>query len=294
MERVKRACRPKIAQAEARLRAQGSGGTRTEQGGELLVDISWFQEFRKEMELCAGPEASAKVIEQMLSTVALPSGLAYRLQYGDYARTGWIDLDPQFRLRTLTPVNGGYETAWYNLTARKGGGVFLSLASVEERSRDGSALKERPAADLLSLPDSTRYLRMYFRSWTIAGDRKIALLGARTPDELGASSGAFERDPAGFCAVERAGVCITVPREVALSAEMRIVANGKEVMVPVGGTVRDALRESGVKDASGVLKTLQVLRPYRGDMVAVEFDRTKSTILGLVFLGGESLAWKAN
>jgi hypothetical protein len=58
--------------------------------------------------------------------------------------------------------------------------------------------------------------------------------------------------------------------------------------------VRDALRESGVKDASAVLKTLRVLRPYRGDVVEVEFDRTRSTILGLVFLGGESLSWKAD
>jgi hypothetical protein len=241
-----------------------------------------------------GPESSAKVIVQMLSSVELPSGLAYRLQYGDYARTGWIDLDSQFRPRTLTPVNGGYETAWYNLSARKGGGVGLSLASVEERTREGRALKERPSADLLSLPESARYLRMYFRSWTVAGDRKIALLGAGTTAELGASSGPFERDPAGFCAVEKAVVCVSVPREVALSAEMRVVANGKAVMVPVGATVRDALKESGVKDAGAVLGTLRVLRPYRGDMVTVEFDRTKNTILGLVFLGGESLSWKAD
>jgi hypothetical protein len=62
-----------------------------------------------------------------------------------------------------------------------------------------------------------------------------------------------------------------------------------------GGSLGQALRAAGIKDQKRViaeiLPRLQVLRPYGGMMLPVEFDRSSGDILGLIPIGGEEIRW---
>jgi hypothetical protein len=103
----------------------------------------------------------------------------------------------------------------------------------------------------------------------------------------------FERDPERFCRETdpaRAS-CLSVPMEMMLSAEIKLRANGKAGYVAVGGNVGEVLRSAGVRDPKEAIPKLQVLRPYEGALVPVEFDRARPDILSLTLIGGEEIRW---
>jgi len=284
-----------------------SGGMVTLEGGparvqgEILADLGWFDQFKSDLGQmerrgCLRSGEANPLAQRVIENLSVPSGMGYRLRYGDYARTGWIDLEPQFRLRTVTPVrvNGaieGYEEAWYDLLPRPGGGLAVQLALVEVNRKGTITKSEHPAVELLSLPESGRYLRMYFRSWTVAGDRKIALLAGPSVEERARGGAEFEKDPEGFCSRPGSITCVAVPREMVLSAELRVATNHGTVAVPVGGSVGDALRVAGVRDYAAAVKTLEMWRPFEGKPLPVRFDRSQNAILGIALMGGEELRW---
>jgi hypothetical protein len=71
-----------------------------------------------------------------------------------------------------------------------------------------------------------------------------------------------------------------------------VTVDGKEVLLPPGAPLRQALNEAGVKNLQSVLETLEIERPYGQGLRDVEFSRAADDILGLRLDGGEVIRWQ--
>jgi hypothetical protein len=279
--------------------------------GTPVRDQTWWTEFGGELQKreeagCLGTGESDLLVKRIVENVAMPSIQAFHLRYGFFPRTGYLDLEPRFVLKSVAPVLkpgivqysgpadvAGYETAYYHAAGRKGGGVKLQLLSAE-RLMDRTVTKVKsPATIRLDLPETARYVRYFFREWRVAGDRKIALLATSRKDTLDSLTRRFESDPEGFCRTvsPAEASCIAIPREAVVTPETVLRLNGKSSSVIIAGTVGDAARAAGVKKQEDLLSTIQVSRPYEGRLLPVEFDRSRSDVLRLVLIGGEEVRW---
>ena len=242
--------------------------------GTPLRDLGWWPRFTQDLEHrartgCRAARDAKNLSARIVENLAMPSSVAWQLRYGNFLSTGYIDVEPVFVLSSVAPLlkSGvanyrtpedvvGYETVYYEVEPRGDGGVKIAL------------------------PDSARYVRYYFRMWSVAGDRKIALLATPAPALLSAVSGKFEGDPEGFCksAKPSEAACISVPSQMMIAPELRVRVNGKPTYIMAGGSLGQALRAAGIKDQKRViaeiLPRLQVLRPCGGRMLPVEFDRS--------------------
>jgi len=283
--------------------------------GTPLRDLGWWPRFTQDLERrartgCLAARDAKNLSARIVENLAMPSSVAYQLRYGNFLSTGYIDVEPAFVLSSVAPLLKpgvakyrtpedvvGYETVYYEVEPRGDGGVKIALQSVERNVGGKIAKARRPATEVIALPDSARYARYYFRMWSLAGDRKIALLATPTSALLSAVSSKFEADPEGFCKSVRPSeaTCISVPSQMMIAPELRVRVNGKPTYIMAGGSLGQALRAAGIKDQKRViaeiLPRLQVLRPYGGMMLPVEFDRLSGDILGLIPIGGEEIRW---
>jgi hypothetical protein len=266
--------------------------------GEPLRDLAWWTRFGKELEQreqsgCLAQGEAERLMRRIVENLALPSSLAYELRYGSHLMMGYLDLESQFSLKSVAPLGDGFETVNYDLKPDRGG-VKLVLRSVEHNIGGKLSNPKRASAQLVALPDSARYVRYFFRTWKIAGDRKIALLAASRPELLDPLTKQFEADPESFCRSLKAAQasCIAIPADTILTPEMMVRANGKAAPYVLGrGTVGSVLHSAGVRQPQDVVHSLVVRRPYGGQMLPVEFDRARGDILSLVLIGGEELRW---
>ncbi len=290
------------------------GGGPVAVAGTPVLDLGWWSSFsaqleEREKEGCLGTGDAGRLLNRIVENVPMPSNLAYQLHYGNFMRTGYVDLRPEFALSSVAPLLkpgiaryrgaedvAGYETVYYSLKHRGEGGIRIELASVEQNRMGVVTRARHPATEVLVLPESMRYARYYFRMWSMGQNRKIALLAAASRELLASASEKFEADPEDFCrsvsSVRLA--CVSVPGQMMITPELRIAVNGRMVYLPVGGNLGQALRSVGVKDQkalAALLPRLQVLRPYDGMLLPVEFDRSRGDIFGLVPIGGEQIHW---
>jgi len=282
--------------------------------GTVLRDLSWWPKFTDELYSrtktgCLAEADVKHLSERIIENVPMASNIAYQLRYGNYMMTGYVDVEPSFALSSVAPLLkpgvakygtpediAGYETIYYDVKPRGGGGVRISVRTVERNLGGVLSTAKRPATEVIHLPDSARYARYYFRMWSLAGDRKLAVLAASAPDRLTALSKRFEADPEGFCkSVKPAeATCITVPAQMMIVPELRVLVNGKPTHILVGGTIGNVLRAAGVKDRKQIVEILsriQIHRPYGNLLLPVEFDRTRPDILALTPIGGEQIRW---
>lgn len=279
--------------------------------GEALRDLSWWQRFREELDRASGAgcltDGEARSLTgRIVENVAMPSSLAYQLTHGNFIATGYLDLSPDYELTTAAPLLkpgvtayrgaddiAGFETARYEVRRRGDGGVRIVLRGVEQNFNGKISPATKPLTELISLPVSARYVRYYFRTWSVSADRRIALLATSRPEMLEAASRKFEADPERYCrsVPEAEAACISVPTRMSIVPELRVFVNGESVLILAGGNLGHALRAAGAKDPKSLASRLRVLRRWGGAMLPVEFDRQRGDILGLVPIGGEQIRW---
>jgi hypothetical protein len=70
------------------------------------------------------------------------------------------------------------------------------------------------------------------------------------------------------------------------------MVNGKPLPVPIHlpATVRTVIQAAKLQPDK-VLATLSITKPYAGKQAAIEFDRTRQDVLGLVLAGNEEIRW---
>jgi hypothetical protein len=270
---------------------------------------------------CLPRESIQKLSTQLVGAIPFTTRTAYAIRYSNYERTGAINLEPGFRLKVLAPilkpgfqevkvlhapratggplemtVEGleGYETAYYAVQPREGGGVQFSLSSVEQnRMNVVTHTSEAKAFELRPAPGARFFRLMFLRRASVA-DRDISLLGAPEWGLLLDSAHRFDTvaGTVDDCGKVPGLTCVAVSKQVAILSEIGIEANGQTVFLPVGGTLRDLLGTAG-KDPGRVvaLMGVKVERPWHGRMFPVELDRGNLRSFSFVLMAGDRVTW---
>jgi hypothetical protein len=276
---------------------------------DLLDEIGVFRSKLGKLEEsgCLAGGGAAEIASRVAERAPLATRVSFHLRYGSVGQAGYVDLIPPLALRQVTPLLkdgatelrgadslAGVEVAVYSLTpAGPRGGNRLALSSVEARTGEMVSRPERPSREILALPERARYFRLFFLTRLSRRDHDTLIVGAAQAARLEEAARILEGHEDQYCgALDPSRFdCVAIPKGIAVSPEVRVLANGKEVFIPLGGTVRSALNAAGEPQPERVAGRLKLSRPYRGIVIPVEFDRSGTSILAMVLNGGEELTW---
>ena len=284
----------------------------------------WLKVWAAQLEAqgCVEAGEGLKLAEQIAHSLPLEPPAAFHLLYADDRRTGVVELGAHSRLQVVSPVlrdprlgilaegsetsSGGgysltvtgnstdnlvgYETAFYMLRPRAPGIGYSIVPIYSERHADGKVeRRERPTSNLFRFSPEAAFYAVIYKSWQT--DFTALMIAARTPADLHGRLTTLETSGSADCENMETGMCLPIPRAVAVHPLISVTVNGLEVPVSRGATVLDAIRKSGERDADKVVARLRVSKPWRGRLARVVFDSGDTGILRLVLTGGEALSW---
>jgi hypothetical protein len=170
------------------------------------------------------------------------------------ADRSYVDLQPGWRIRTVTPIlkSGkykpelietadaggsvglsagggfiGYETSYYAVTSGQGPGVGIEFVSAETTIDGKTSRKPQPLLRLFDFSVNARYVRIIFLMRVSAADHNQAILAAGRPDNLNRLTQQVEADPAANCRSQGETQCVWVPEGIAVRPEKRDPAHPK-------------------------------------------------------------------
>jgi hypothetical protein len=276
----------------------------------FLDPLQNLEKFRGDLEKletngCLSSGEAARLRVAISEKLPLPPDAAYRFRYGSFDLTGRFDLTSDFRLQIVTPVYStatadstkqtiGFETAYYVFkSAPNEDRVRISLSSVTETDRGKPPVAKSAASNPLPFPDVAGYFRIAFRTDASASEHiTIAtILSAPDRNTLEEATRQRESGPADSCEAVTAprATCMTFPPKIGVGPELRVLVNGQEAFVQIGGSVADAIGFN--KPLMTIVKTLQVRRLYQGRLIPVKFDPTTKDILNFVLMPGDQITW---
>ncbi len=268
----------------------------------VSLEKNWFQLLPSALDakVAAGclTAGDARVLPARLaSSLTLPPPISWRLIHGDPTLTGYLDVEPGFALKTVTPVRedgqvAGYLTSTY-LTRPSGRGGVLVVPGQAETNRRGVVTRGvSPDHPVLHLPAQATRLRLFLRTWSVAQDRRIALVAAPDVALLDRATREFETDPEGFCraTANQNVACIAIEKDSVLHAEVSVTANGAPLYLQAGGTLGGALRAAGAKSANTLPASITIQRPWQGKLVPVEFPKDPA-MLSFILWNGDVISW---
>jgi hypothetical protein len=233
----------------------------------------------------------------------LPPDIAYLFRFGGYALTGVLDLNSDFRLQVIGPVQAtgapastkqpiGHETANYIFASEpKDDRVRISLAKVSETDVGQTTSFQKSAPqNAFPFPASFGYFRLLFRTEASSANHIATIISAPDKARLNEATKERETGPADSChGVSVAGAtCIVFPPDFGVNGEMRIQVNGHEDFVRVEANLGELMHSTR---AGAVPKTLMIRRVFQGRVIPVRFDYTNQDILGLVLMPGDEISW---
>jgi hypothetical protein len=272
---------------------------------------------------CLAPGDGLKLAGRVAESVPLEPGAAFNLLYSDDRQTGIVDIGARTVLKVVGPllrdpaagiiadgpttvtgtgnsltVTGrftdnliGYETAFYSVEPVANRIGYAIKALYADRHVGGKVDRTaQPAVNHFRFPSDAAFYRLIYKSWLT--EFTALMLAARTPAELDQQTRMLERDGTTASCEKLAGMCIPIPKAVAVHPMTSIEVNGAETFVPRGATVLYAIRTSGAEKPESVLAQLSVGKPWNGKPVPVKFAATDAAILKLVLQGGETIRWK--
>lgn len=253
---------------------------------------------------CLSATENERLRRAIVENLPLPPVAAYFVQLGSYDITGYFDLTPDFRMQITSPVYSpdaqpaassliGYETANYTFV-REGSEnrTRLRLASATEVPIAGAPFAEQSLHSELRFSKSAVYFRLVFMAEESAPHRftRAIVLSARDQTKLNQAMAHRGTSADKFCAtVSSVSVsCTVIPKNFGVSPELRVRVNHKDAFVPVGGMVQEAINLPNDTDPP---RSLQVLRPFHGRLIPIQFDPSSRDILKLVLLPGDQITF---
>jgi hypothetical protein len=241
----------------------------------------------------------------IVENLPLPPAIAYFFQLGSYDITGYFDLTPDFRMQVISPIypSGtqpstktllGYETANYAFT-REGseGQRRLRLASAAETLISLPPVEKQTLRNELAFSKTPGYFRLLFMADETTSGRVTRAILLSAPDETKLNRAVARRGsrPDDFCTTLLIGEvnCTVFPKNFGVSPELRVRVNQKDAFVAVGGMVQDVLNLEDPEASPP--PSLKVLRPFRGRLIPIKFDRSSKDILRLILLPGDQLTF---
>lgn len=256
---------------------------------------------------CILPGQGSVLAARIVESLALPTGADLRL-LGLAGMPNYVEIGAGNRLQAISPMlrggalpdatrsegggeGGGLtvdlksspdligvETAWYDLRPKAAGSGFTIVpSSAETNIRGEVASLPAPAKNYFQFPPEMGFYRLFYKA-----DQSEVLAAARTRAALPTDLETCDR-PDG-------PVCLAIPRGVGVNPYLLVKVNGNPVAVTIGSDLRGLLRTMR-QSAGKVLPTLAITRLWAGKAVALEFDRSRPDILGLVLTGKEEIRW---
>jgi hypothetical protein len=272
--------------------------------GHLRLDaLQSLEEFRTglhqlEAQGCLPPGEADQILQRLEESIPMPPAIAVFLRYGLYPVDGAMDLIPGMRLKEVTPMRDalgrtlGYETSWFDVVPRRGGGVALRLAGKpKDAPRHARRRGLQPQPVDLGFPAQARFLRLLLLQSISSADHPILLLAGVDQNAIDHATGVLQRQPSRCATLSRQSWCHTVPYGSALTAEIRIRVQRKTVYVPVDDTVADAIETAGYPEPQRRLPHLQVRRSFHGRSIPIVGKREKASLLSLQVMGGDEIRW---
>ena len=275
----------------------------------LYVDpLLAIEKFRSELvglesKGCLTAIEGERVRRAIVESLPFPPEIAYFLQLGSYDVSGYFDMTPDFRLQITSPIYAagtqpsastltGYETANYMFT-REGSRTRLRLSSATETPVGGTAIEQKTPRNELAFAKSPAYFRLMFMAEEGASRRvnRAILLSSLDQMKLAQATSRRAASAEEFCATltDSQVSCTVFPKNFGVSPELHIRVNQKDAFVRLGGMVKEVL---DLEDAdAGPPPSLQILRPFRGHLIPIEFDRSSKDILNLVLLPGDQITY---
>ncbi|HWE51053.1 MAG TPA: hypothetical protein VG273_14770 [Bryobacteraceae bacterium] len=274
----------------------------------------WLTSWSEEMESrkCIAPGESAALADQVISSLPLDPDQAFRLLHASSRQSGRVDLASESRLQVVSPIMApgtvfedpvqttgdgnaltltvrapagmlGYETATYEIRPRNPAPGFRIVALSAEKHIDGATERTpQPATNYFRFSENAAFFRLFYKAGPTGFTALVA--AAHTRAELNNTLNSCDDLPA--------GMCIAIPKTVAVNSQVAITVNGKELLVNWDTTVGEAIRAAGVRQPNTVLPHLAVEKLYDGHPAAVNFERSSPAILDLFLRGGESISWE--
>ncbi|HEX4136953.1 MAG TPA: hypothetical protein VHY84_20245 [Bryobacteraceae bacterium] len=269
---------------------------------------------------CIAPGEGSILALRVAESLPLDPDLAFHLLYPNNLQTGQVDIAPPVRLQVVSPFlrdgvapdapilettgSGnsitvtvkatdnliGYETAWYGVRPRTHGtGFSISPLYTERHVNDTTERRAQPATDYLQFSADAAFYRLFYKSGQT--DFTAFVVAAPTRAELDRRTAILDT-AAASCAQWSRGLCVAIPRRVAINPMVPVTVNGVEVMVAWGANVAGVIRNAGERQPETVLPGLAISRFFNGRPTPVDFDRSSPSILRLNLTGGENISWK--
>jgi hypothetical protein len=170
----------------------------------------------------------------------------------------YIDLEPGWRLRVVTPllkgggyqlhapqarIEGltvnvagaeeleGYETSYYAVWPREQEGGAIEFTSAEETRKNVTSPVAEPRLRLFRLPAEAKHVRLIFLARLSPSDHDMAIAATTSREALDALTRAVKANRAG-CADGPAGFCSWIPAGIAVVPELRRTGAGGQEWVP--------------------------------------------------------------
>jgi hypothetical protein len=208
-----------------------------------------------------------QVVSPILRDGAAPDGSA-----GDITNITGQDHSINVELRG-NPDLIGFETAWYDVR-RKPSGTGVEIVPVSAETTIGGKVEAQaaPHTNYFQFAPEMGFFRLFYKA-----DQSEVLAMAPTRAALPTDA-------------DRCAACYAIPHKVGINPYLRISANGAPLPLGIGGTLFGLLHNAKIQPES-VLPTLTILKPWRGTLTPVLFDRKNPQILQLVLTGDEVIRW---
>jgi hypothetical protein len=248
---------------------------------------------------CLRSDEAQGLTRTIAEKLPLPPVVANFIRFGGGA-TGLVDLTADFRLKVVSPIRSAgnpkevvdYQIAYYRLTsAPKDARIKISLTSVSTGQPKEAQGGESASAAPLVFPASFMFFRLLFRTANSSTDHLATMLSADDEATLNEATRRFEMELDPSCEVLSMPdvTCVTPAPEVSVNLEFPVLVNSKQVFVPLGGTLSNAIQSR--KRASEITATLRIRRLFHGHLRGVKFDPASQDILRFVLMPGDEITW---
>ena len=294
-------------------------------GAEPVDKVEQFRQaaLRQEDTGCLPADSALRVVQRMVESLPLSSRGAFGLRYGAYELHGAVTLEPGFRLKVVAPllkagyseiktalapnakpgqlevnVEGleGFETAYYDVQHRSGGGIEFRLTSVEHNRMGKITHPALPSVFQFDIAPGIRNFRLLFLRRLSLADRDISLLGGESWSVLLSSAQRFDTVPGSVseCTTTPGLQCVAVTAKTAILSEVGVTLNGRSAFVPIGGNLAELLNDAGFETQEkqdAALANLKVERLWHGKHYPMLIDTKDSRTFGLTLFPGDRVNW---
>jgi transglutaminase-like putative cysteine protease len=174
------------------------------------------------------------------------------------SRAPYIDLQPGWRLRVVTPITNsgtyrvetsnasesgntvtlssgadfiGYETAYYAVQPRGRSGVRIQFTSASDTSNGITVAQSKPKPRLFQLPRRAKFVRLLYLKRISQSDHDMAVLGAGNHSQLSELTARVQANPRACHSAGR-DFCSWIPSGIAVRPELEKSMGEKPEWLP--------------------------------------------------------------